>query len=290
MKKEKQKHTIGDAVSYYLSSMKLSSSSISQYQTLEIKLRDARLLHVEIKDVTPAMVRKFLNKLEVSPSTQYFIYFLKTKCVVNHYIKEHRLNIKIDLKGLLKIPKQIEPPDGEEQYLTLNEVGELAEMDLSDVPKVAYARELFLMMCYSGMAVGDLIGFEPEKAISTDRSGNKWFKYYRKKNNNACTVPLLPMLENVIKRNHWPVSVGKRMVQYNLKPLEALVGRPLSSHWGRHTFGCIMLELGFKMATVSKMMGHTSVSTTEKFYAKVSQDSIMRDMEEMQDRLKTLTQ
>lgn len=279
------KHTIGNSITYYLGTISLSDSSIASYKGLENKLRDAHLIHTEIKDVTPAIVRKFLNELKVAPSTAYYIFFLKLKAVLNHYVKDHKLGLHLDLEGLIKQPKYVEPAEGEEEYLTLREVKELSEIELSDLPRVHYARELFLMMCYSGMSVSDLINFNPEKAITKD--GN-WVRYRRKKNNNSCVVPLLPMFKDVIGRNKWPVKIARRTIQYQLQPLQALVGKPVTSHWGRHTFGCIMLELGFRMETVSRMMGHSSITTTERFYAKVSHDMIAREMEEIPDKLKML--
>jgi site-specific recombinase XerD len=136
------------------------------------------------------------------------------------------------------------------------------------------------------MAIADMVAFDPVNAISADR---KWFHYKRVKNGKKCTVPLLPMLERVISRNKWPVEVKERMLAYYMEDyVTPLVGRKVTPHSGRHTFGSIMLELGFSMEAVSKMMGHGSIQTTERHYAKVTKDKIAREWEEIPEKIKQL--
>lgn len=281
---KKKNPTIETAFLYYVAAMKLSRSSLKSYAAVKAQLTASLLLHHPLATFTPATLRIFLSGLNLKETTVY-LYYIKIKAVINRYITDHNLDIELNLEGMLKPPKYRENLEGEEQYLTLAELTELVAVDLTNEPRVAYAREIFLLMCYSGMAIGDVVGFTPENAISKDEA---WFMYRRRKNGNVCTVPLLPMLVNLLKRNTWPVRVKERMLMYELVPLSKLVGRKIGSHSGRHTFGSIMLELGFSMASVSKMMGHGSIQTTEKYYAKVTKDKISRELAEMPDRIKAL--
>lgn len=271
------------AFGYYLMAIPLSASSRRSYSAVIKRLKDAKLWGTTIEDFTPAKFRAFLNNLDVADSTRYLVYYVKVLGVITAYVRDHNLTIPIsNLKRLIKPPPHKEELEGEESYLTMAEVVSLGEIDLSEQPEIAYGRELFLLMVYTGMAVSDLVRLDPRKNISTD---GKWFQYKRKKNGKLCKVPMLPFLTQLIERNQWPVHIRERMIAYHCEPLSDLVGRKITCHSGRKSFGCIMLHLGFSMASVSKMMGHSSISTTEKHYAKVYQEKIESEMLEIPERL-----
>ena len=54
----------------------------------------------------------------------------------------------------------------------------------------------------------------------------------------------------------------------------------LSYHQSRHTFGTLMVSAGIPMESISKMMGHTNIRTTQG-YAKVTDDKISEDMDRL---------
>ena len=54
----------------------------------------------------------------------------------------------------------------------------------------------------------------------------------------------------------------------------------MSSHQSRHTFGTLMVSAGVPMESISKMMGHTNIRTTQG-YAKVTDDKISEDMDKL---------
>ena len=54
----------------------------------------------------------------------------------------------------------------------------------------------------------------------------------------------------------------------------------MSSHQSRHTFGTMMVSAGVPMESISKMMGHTNIRTTQG-YAKVTDDKISEDMDKL---------
>lgn len=60
---------------------------------------------------------------------------------------------------------------------------------------------------------------------------------------------------------------------------------PILFHVARHTFGSIIcLSQGIPIETVSKIMGHRHITTTQR-YAKVTQDKIDRDMDCLNDAI-----
>jgi len=138
------------------------------------------------------------------------------------------------------------------------------------------------------MAVGDLLKFNPKKSVSAD---GKWFQYSRQKTGNVCiSIPLLPLAKTIIDRNVWPVMISVRTIQYKCEIVSELIGRTIKTHGARKTFGCVMLELGFSISTISKMMGHSSIAITEKYYAKVTNEKVQREMENLPEATKVLFQ
>jgi integrase len=248
---------------------------------VQTKAELAGLMDKPVNGINGAVVREFMQKLShYKESTQYETY-MKLKTVLNRYIRENGLSIRLPIDGLMSLPKKVEHEEPE--YLTWDEVLQLINIDLAD-PKDAYFRDLFCLMCLTGMAVGDLIQFTPKKSVD-----GKWFRYYRKKTSNECTsIPLLPPALQIIERNIWPVRISVRTIQYKCDLISELIGRTIKTHGARKTFGCVFLELGFSMASVSKMMGHSSILITEKYYAKVSQAKIEREMSNLPDAVKQL--
>ena len=61
----------------------------------------------------------------------------------------------------------------------------------------------------------------------------------------------------------------------------------MSSHQSRHTFGTMMVSAGVPMESISKMMGHTNIRTTQG-YAKVTDDKISEDMDKLMKRRKRI--
>lgn len=57
----------------------------------------------------------------------------------------------------------------------------------------------------------------------------------------------------------------------------------MSSHQSRHTFGTLMVSAGIPMESISKMMGHTNIRTTQG-YAKVTDDKISEDMDRLMEK------
>ena len=55
----------------------------------------------------------------------------------------------------------------------------------------------------------------------------------------------------------------------------------------RHTFGTLFLTEGVPLESVSKMMGHKNIKTTQ-IYAKITNEKISKDMEIAAERLKNL--
>jgi len=281
--KRESYYTVKDAFDYYIRTTDGAPSTIKNVHSVFLKVKEYGLSDTPINQITGATMREFIKKLSYyKESTQYEVY-MKLKTVLNRYVRENSLGITIPIDGLMKPPRKEESTEPE--YLTWDEVLKLMEIELAD-PKDAYFRDLFCLMCLTGMAVGDLLKFNPKKSVSAD---GKWFQYNRQKTGNACiSIPLLPLAKTIIDRNIWPVMLSVRTIQYKCDIISELIGRTIKTHGARKTFGCVFLELGFSMESVSKMMGHSSIMVTERYYSKVTQAKIEREMSNLPEAVKQM--
>ena len=148
------------------------------------------------------------------------------------------------------------------------------------------ARDLFLFACYTGVPYADAVSITDDN-IYTDDNGALWLKYLRKKNEHLGRVKLLPEAIALIEkyrsneRKELFPMIHHPNLRRHMKGLRDLAGikTDLVYHMGRHTFGSfITLEAGVPIETISKMLGHTNLTTTQ-LYAKVTPKKLFDDMD-----------
>ena len=152
-----------------------------------------------------------------------------------------------------------------------------------------HVRLIFLLGCFTGLAFSDLKKLRMED-VYTLSDGRRYLSICRTKTQNGSIVPLLPITEEILAyvgqgrteglwfrefpvNSHFNRKIRELLVKAGCSPhTEA------SSHTARHTFATtICLENGLPIETVSRMLGHRFISTTE-LYAKVSKQKIAQEM------------
>lgn len=155
------------------------------------------------------------------------------------------------------------------RFLTVDEVEaiEKAEMPTESLKRV---KDLFLFQCYTGLAYADLMRFDMSKAVKGE-------KYYlvtddRKKTGEGYTVVLMEKAMYILKKYDYKLP-KMTCEQYNmrLKIMADACGieKPIASHFGRRTCGMLLLNYGFPIEIVSKVLGHSNIKTTQQAYAKI---------------------
>ena len=170
--------------------------------------------------------------------------------------------------------------------LTVPEIDKLRKLKLQRVV-LERVRDVFLMQCYTGLSYSDIKLLSP-KHLSVGENGTFWIHMARQKTKISFAIPLLqPAL--VILQRYTPETVGdaplfpvlsNQKMNDNLKVLQELAGisKNLTTHLARHTFATtITLSNGVPIESVSRMLGHTKLSTTQ-VYAKVLDTKIGKDM------------
>ena len=156
-------------------------------------------------------------------------------------------------------------------------------------------RDMFLFACYTGTAYVDIVSITNEN-LSTDDDGAMWLKYRRGKNGKLCRVKLLPEAIELIEKYRnksrdtlFPV-ISREAMMWDLKSLREMAGikGPLTYHMGRHSFSTLItLENGVPIETVSKMLGHSDIKTTQ-VYARVTPKKLFEDMDKYIEATKDL--
>lgn len=145
---------------------------------------------------------------------------------------------------------------------------------------------MFLFSCYTGTAYLDTVTITKDN-LSKDDSGAMWLKYERGKNGQLSRVKLLPEALALIKkykdetRNTLFPTIHYPALRRNMQGIRVLAGikGDFSYHMGRHSFASLIaLEGGVPMETVSKMLGHGDIKTTQ-IYARVTPRKLFEDMD-----------
>ena len=157
-------------------------------------------------------------------------------------------------------------------------------------------RRVFIFSCFcGGLAYADVFGLYPHHVKETSE-GRKYIRIKRRKTSIEVFIPLHPKAEQVVmmynttnsQRPIFPLPVRDR-IWYDLQEIAFLAGlkRGISYHQSRHSFGTMMLDAGIPIESVSKMMGHTNISSTQ-VYAKITDEKISKDMDMLMERRKQL--
>ena len=155
-------------------------------------------------------------------------------------------------------------------------------------------RRAFIFSCFcGGLAYADVHGLYPHHIKETS-DGRKYIRVNRVKTSIEAFIPLHPIAEQIIsfyntteeKRPIFPLP-NRNMIWYDLQEIAFMAGisRGISYHQSRHTFGTLVLSAGIPIESVSKMMGHTNISSTQ-VYAKITDEKISQDMDRLMERRK----
>jgi site-specific recombinase XerD len=154
--------------------------------------------------------------------------------------------------------------------------------------RLEQVRDMFIFSCYTGLSYIDLCGLMPEN-IRTMFDGNLWIVMKRHKTDVTSNIRLLDIPKSILKKyegklpndNLLPVISNQKMNEY-LKEITIVCGinKNITFHIARHTFATLSLGYGVPIETVSKMLGHTDIKTTQ-IYAKITDRKLSDDMEIM---------
>jgi site-specific recombinase XerD len=212
------------------------------------------------------------------------------------------INLAIKLGWIQHYPFKAYPlsyKHGTRKHLTQQQLDTLRFKDFS-IKRLQLTKDLFIFSCYTGLAYSDVMQLTPDHILK-GIDGNNWIHTTRKKTHNTVRIPLLPVAEQIIfkykdnpksvYRNALFPKISNQKLNSYLKEIADVSGikTNLTFHVARHTFATIVtLSNGVPIETVSKILGHTKITTTQ-IYAKVLENKISEDMNMLRQKLELNT-
>ncbi|AWH75469.1 integrase [Dokdonia sp. Dokd-P16] len=160
-------------------------------------------------------------------------------------------------------------------------------------------RDLFVFSCYTGLSFIDIKQLTKDNIWLDDT--DTWISTFRQKTNTKIKIPVLEQAQSILDKYEvhpvtqvsgslLPIITNEKANLY-LKEIASKVNieKNLTFHMARHTFATtIALSNGMPIETVSKILGHSKITTTQ-IYARVMDHKIKEDMEAVQARINSKT-
>ena len=272
-----------------------SFRTLQRYKTTKKHLAAFISSSFKLKDYPVKEIdTKFINS---------FIYYLKTELSLSHnsalkYLSYFKKIVRVAYANgwLEKDPFynfKVKLQTIDREFLTKEEIIKIMEKEFT-IPRMEQVRDIFLFSCYTGLAYVDVFKLTPDDIIR-GIDGNKWIKTKRTKTKTLSSIPILPVAEKLIEKYEDLESpTGKLLPVYSnqktnsyLKEIADSCGikKNLTFHMARHTFATtVTLSNGVPIESVSKMLGHRSLKTTQH-YAKILDEKLSEDMNLLKERI-----
>jgi len=176
---------------------------------------------------------------------------------------------------------------------------DVEKLMLSKPPHKRYelVKDLFIFSCFTGLAYADIKKLTRNN-IQSFFDGHQWIISRRKKSDIASNVRLMEIPKRIIEkyqgatRNEciFPVPTNATCNTHIGKLIEKagiVTEQKVTFHTARHTFGTMFLTEGVPLESLSKMMGHKNISTTQ-IYAKITSQKISKDMDLVTPKFKAM--
>ncbi|MBL3658582.1 site-specific integrase [Fulvivirga sp. 2943] len=298
---DKKEHTLCKLIDYHNTEMKevLAWGTMKNYFTTQKYLERFLKSKCSTADVYLAQINyKFITDFE---------FFLRKRKPKDHHkplgnngIMKHMerfrkmVNLAIRMEWMKHDPFAKYQPKFikvERGYLTEEQLHTIEQKKFS-ISRLEQVKELFIFSCYTGLAYIDVVNLTPDN-IAKGVDGELWIFTKRQKTSNTIRVPLLKQALDIIEkyqdhpkvmyeRTLLPGMSNQKLNSY-LEEIADLCGikKNLTFHLARHTFATtVTLSNGVPIESVSKMLGHSKISTTQ-IYAKVVEQKLSADMSKL---------
>jgi len=246
---------------------------------------------IDIKDIDHAFITEYefflrsVRKCANNTAVKYIKNFKKIVklCISNGWLdKDPFVNYKAKIREV------------ERAFLSQEEIQTIYAKEFA-TERLNQVKDIFVFACFTGLAYIDVKQLTLSN-ISIGIDGGKWIFTHRQKTETASRIPLLPIPEELIQKyaTHpqcinenklLPVLSNQKMNSY-LKEIADVcdIQKDLTFHIARHTFATtVTLTNGVPIESVSKMLGHTNIKTTQH-YAKILDKKVSDDMKILRDK------
>lgn len=227
--------------------------------------------------------RQFLvRKGYASLSTNKFLYWavrLMNKAVSQQTIRKN------PFKGA-----KFEKVEGHLRFLTKTEISRILSLPLP-CKEAEFCRQLFLFSVFTGLSYADVCSLKRSQ-IETSNDGRLYIRKKRQKTDVVALIPLHPIAKQILSlflsdkncqdMDIFHSTLTKSQVWKHLKAIGIACGTslPISFHQARHTFATLTLDAGVPIESIAKMLGHSSIASTQ-IYAQITDQKISKDMDKL---------
>jgi site-specific recombinase XerD len=240
-------------------------------------------LHQQTKPLSDAR-RKAGVKPEKLSDAAVYNYHKCLKALLNRALSFGKIdaNPYDRLKGKFKRGERENP-----EYLTEDEMKRFEAIILPKGSELDVVHDLFIFQMYTGLPYSDMQAFD---ASDYKYDGEAWKRVgERIKTGVPYVSQLLPPAVKVLEKYGWEIpQLSNADYNRHLKALGQMAGikTRLHSHLARHTFATWMLSHDIPIEHVSKMLGHTNITQTQR-YAKVLAQSVYDDFSKVAAKMAT---
>ncbi|HMR89157.1 MAG TPA: site-specific integrase [Saprospiraceae bacterium] len=263
------------------------AARISEFITKKLKQKDIYLTDIKYSfGIEYEHYLKTELKLHQNTLVKYIQYLNRVLdyCVKYEWLEK---NVLFGYKCPVKETKR--------EYLTQDELQRIMDKEIK-IERLREVRDIFVFCCHTGYAYKDAAELTPDH-IGTGINGRKWIYTSRQKTDNVSNVPLLDQAMEIIEKyKDHPICVSKnrllpmksnQKLNSYLKELADIcsISKPMTMHIARHTFATtVLLSNGVSMEATSKMLGHSSLKTTQ-IYGKILETRVGAEMEMLSAKL-----
>ena len=241
-----------------------------------------------------------LSKLDMAFIEKFHIYLKRDNGFGVATIKGYTNSLKMITKravrmGIIRkdpfVNFSAERPKSSIRYMNEDDLQKLMSTPIKS-KALCFIRDMFVFSTFTGVPFADIVNL---KVSSVHQKGKQmWLEFKRQKTQNDCCVPLLEIPRKIIKKYEGERTgdrvfnmVTSATMQENLEKVVKLCGitSKVNYHCARHNFGTLITLLnGVPLETVSKMMGHSKISTTE-IYAHITSQKVADDMRKLSSNI-----
>jgi site-specific recombinase XerD len=248
-----------------------SKDTVRGYETRERNilkfLASKNLTHASCSGITEALLMSFKEEFLRGKKHSYIN---KHLFLISDILKQAVKEKFIEKNPVYSVKKEKDDPNAI-IALTKDELTSLERYRFAS-KRIQQIADLYIFQCYTGFAYADLLNFDPTKNIHL-LNGKLWIIDNRQKTNREALLPLFKKASDILKKynNVLPVISLQKYNSY-LKEVADIIGieKQLTTHTARKTFAMVKLNEGFSIESVSRMLGHKTISITQNVYAKVT--------------------
>lgn len=298
--------TLRELIKYHNENMSivLKKGTMKNYYTTEKYLyrflsKKRKVNDVRLKQLNYAFVTDFEHFLRNYRDSKKRL-LLGNNGVMKHLERfKKMLNLAVKLEWMDKNPFnqfQLKYNKYDRQFLDEEELEQLETTEMGN-ERLERIRDCFVFSCYTGLSYVDVKELNRDNIVK-GIDGNHWISTKREKTDKPVKVPLLPKAREILekymqcpemenKESLLPISSNQKTNAYLKEIADSCdIDKNLTFHVARHTFATtVMLSNGVPIETVSKLLGHSKLSTTQ-IYARVVESKISEDIGNLLIRFK----